>query len=157
MLNTTLQSYREKVNQTYIYTNLYGIDQLLNILTESSEFNYLKNFFHFYFFLLVAAPAAYGTSRAGVKSELQLWAYATATATPEPSRICGWHHSLWEHCILNPLSKARDQTRILMDTSQVLNLLSHNGNPWIHFSIAQDERGDNITLVKRRNQRCIVR
>ena len=28
----------------------------------------------------------------------------------------------------NPLSEARDQTRILVDTSQVLNLLSHNRN-----------------------------
>ena len=29
---------------------------------------------------------------------------------------------------LNPLSKTRDQTHILMDTSRVLNPLSHNGN-----------------------------
>ena len=30
--------------------------------------------------------------------------------------------------ILNPLSEARAQSRILMDTSQVLHLMSHNGN-----------------------------
>ena len=29
---------------------------------------------------------------------------------------------------LNPQSEARDQTHILMDTSRVLHLLSHNGN-----------------------------
>ena len=29
------------------------------------------------------------------------------------------HHSLWQHQMLNPLSEARDQTHILLDTSQV--------------------------------------
>ena len=36
--------------------------------------------------------------------------------------------------ILNPLSKARDWTCILMDTSWVCNLLSHSGNSQIKFS-----------------------
>ena len=38
------------------------------------------------------------------------------------------HHSSRQCQILNPLGEARDQTCILMDTSQVLNPLSHNGN-----------------------------
>ena len=67
--------------------------------------------------------------RLGVESELQLLAYATATATPDPSRICNLHHSLWQHWILNPLREARDRIHMLTDTSQVLNPLSHNGNP----------------------------
>ena len=54
---------------------------------------------------------------------------ATATATPDPSHICDLRHSLGQHQILNPLNKARDRTYILMDTSQVLNLLSHGGTP----------------------------
>ena len=62
----------------------------------------------------------------GVGSELQLPAYTTATATPDLSHICDLCCSL--RTILNPLSEARDGTHILMDTSQVLNLLSHNGN-----------------------------
>ena len=62
----------------------------------------------------------------GVKAELQLPAYITATATPDPSYLCDLHLSLWQRQILNPLSETRDQTRILMDTSQVLNLLPHN-------------------------------
>ena len=74
--------------------------------------------------------------RLGVEFELQLPAYTTATATDtdtdtatlDPSCICDLHCSLWQHRILNPLSKARDRTCILMDTSQVLNVLSHNGN-----------------------------
>ena len=64
----------------------------------------------------------------GVESELQLLAYTTATATPDASRICDLHHGSWQGRILNPVSEARDQTRFLMDTSEVLNLLSHNGN-----------------------------
>ena len=65
--------------------------------------------------------------RLGVKLELQLPAYTTAAAMPDPNR------SLRQHRILNPLIKARDQTCILKDTSQVLNALSHNGNSHINF------------------------
>ena len=36
--------------------------------------------------------------------------------------------NLWQHWVLNPMSEARAQTHILMDTSRVLNQLSHNGN-----------------------------
>ena len=49
--------------------------------------------------------------RLEVKSELQLLAYTTATATPDPS--CVYDYSLQQHPILNPQIKARDQTRIL--------------------------------------------
>ena len=57
--------------------------------------------------------------RLGVKSVLQLPAYTTATAMRDPSRICDLHHSSRQHWILNPLSKARDWTCILMYTSQI--------------------------------------
>ena len=46
--------------------------------------------------------------RLGVESELQLPAYTTATATPEPSRVFDLHHGSRQRQILNPLSKARD-------------------------------------------------
>ena len=59
--------------------------------------------------------------RLGVESELQLPGYTTAMTTQELSHICNLHHSLQPHQILNPLSKARDQTQILMDTSPVLD------------------------------------
>ena len=44
---------------------------------------------------------------------------------------------------LNPLSKARDRTGILMDTSQALNPLSHNGN-FLRcvFSMSSDPAGE---------------
>ena len=66
--------------------------------------------------------------RLGIESELQLAVYTTATATPDPSHICDPCLSLRKLQILNPLSEARDQTRILMETSQILNPLSRNGN-----------------------------
>ena len=64
----------------------------------------------------MAAPMVHGRSWAGVELDLQLQAYITATATPDLSHICILHHSLQQRQILNPLSEARDQTCILMDT-----------------------------------------
>ena len=43
----------------------------------------------------------------------------TATATTDPSRVCNLHHSSQQCQILNPGSEARDQTRVLMDSSQI--------------------------------------
>ena len=57
--------------------------------------------------------------RLGVELELQLLAYTRATATPDPSCVCSLRHSSQQHGILNPLSEARDQTSILVDTSRV--------------------------------------
>ena len=51
----------------------------------------------------------------GVKSEPQLQAYITATATWDLSCICNLCHILQQCQILNPLIQARDQTCILTD------------------------------------------
>ena len=64
--------------------------------------------------------------RLGVRLEMQLPAYTTATAMPDPSRLCDLCHSSWQRQMLKPLSKARDRTCVLMDMSWVSNLLSHN-------------------------------
>ena len=64
----------------------------------------------------------------GVRSELQLLAYTTATARQDPSCIFNLHQSSQQHWILNSLSTARDPTCILMDASCVHNPLNHNGN-----------------------------
>ena len=57
--------------------------------------------------------------RLGVQLEPQLPAYATAAGTQDPSHVCDLQRSSQQHQILNPLSGARDQTRILMDNSRV--------------------------------------
>ena len=67
--------------------------------------------------------------RQGVELELELLAYATATATPYPSRM----KPMLQLVAMASLSEARDQTCILTDTSQVLNLLNQNGNSEILF------------------------
>ena len=47
----------------------------------------------FFFFFLELLLWNMEVPRLGVKVELQLLAYATATATEDPSHICGLHHS----------------------------------------------------------------
>ena len=48
---------------------------------------------------------------------------------PDLSHICDLHLSSWQHWILNPLSKARDQTCILTETSLLLNPRATTGTP----------------------------
>ena len=91
--------------------------------------------FLFFFFYLGPHLQHVEVPRLAVKSEPQLLAYATATAN------AGSEPHLWlmlqlEQCwILNPLSKPRDQTYILMDTSRVLHPLSHKENACVCFLI----------------------
>ena len=72
--------------------------------------------------------------RLGVESELHLPAYSAAAATLDLSHVCNPHCNSWQHWILNLLSKARDRTHDLMDTSVIQ--LSHNGNTLQWFSIS---------------------
>ena len=66
-----------------------------------------QNFLFFFFLMAAAAGLRHSPGHAGSKLYLR-----QLVAMPD----------------LNPLSKARDGTCILMGTSQVLNLLSHNEN-----------------------------
>ena len=100
--------------------------------------------------------------RLGVKSELQLPATATATATatamPNRSSICDLTHSSQQCWILNPVSKARNQTGLLVDTGRVCNPLSHDGSSlptlliakvgsWVHTNFHSWDFIDRIPLV----------
>ena len=86
---------------------------------------------------------AYITATAILDPSLCLWpipqptpqlAYITSTTTPDPSlRLWPIYHS-WQQCqILNPLSEARDQTCILMDTSRVGYRWPMTGTPGSSF------------------------
>ena len=68
--------------------------------------NYAVLFFSFFLFRLYLRHME--VPRLGVNWELQLLAHAIATATPDPNYIFDLCCSLWQHRILNPLSKARD-------------------------------------------------
>ena len=79
--------------------------------------------FYFYLFLIICFLGLHTrhveVPRLGVEWELQLPASTTATAMQDPSCICDLHHSSRQCWILNPLSEARDRTRIFLDTSRV--------------------------------------
>ena len=83
-------------------------------------------FFFFGLFLIFLGPHPWHMEvpRLGVERELQLPAYARATATPEPSHICDLQHSSWQRQVLYPLSEVRDRTCHLTIPS------------WIHFHCA---------------------
>ena len=73
-----------------------------------------------YFILFFrVTPVAYGNSQA----RGQIW----AVATQQRSCVYNLYHNSWQHQILNPLSKARDWTEVLMDTS------------WVHYPWATME------------------
>ena len=67
--------------------------------------------------------------RLGVESELQLPAYTTATATQELSCICDLQHRSQQCWIADPLSKAKDWTSVLMDTTWFCSCCATTGTP----------------------------
>ena len=88
-----------------------------------SHCEYTTHWHHQFFFFfgllsfLELCPQHMKVPRLGIESKLQLPTYATATGIQDPSHLCDLQHSSQQHWILNPLSRARDGTRVLMDTS----------------------------------------
>ena len=82
----------------------------------------------FFLFLFQAIPAAFGSFQARSHIRASAATQIIPTATQDLSRICDLRCSLQQCQTLNALSEARDQAHILMDTSQVLNLLNHKRN-----------------------------
>ena len=67
--------------------------------------------------------------RLGVESELQLLAYATATATWNLSHICSLYHSSLQRQILNPLSKAKIEPAFSWILVRFVNCWATKGTP----------------------------
>ena len=86
-------------------------------------------YIYIYFFFFFKGPHLWHREvpRLGVESELHPLAYATATW--DPSHICDVHHSPRHRRILNPLSKASDQTLSLMVPSRILFHYTMMGTP----------------------------
>ena len=74
--------------------------------------------------------------RLRVKLELQLQAYQEPQQHEDPSHVCNLHHSSWQCQIPDPLSKARDQSHILMNTSQIHFCCATTGTPGLYFLIS---------------------
>ena len=87
-------------------------------------------YYFFFFCFLGPHPWHMEIPRLGVEWELQLSAYATATATRDPSRICDLHHSSRQCWIPDLLSEARDGTCVLMDPSQMHFHCATTGPPF---------------------------
>ena len=102
---------------------------------RSLKFIFIILFFILLFLLFFrAVPVAYGSSQARGWIRAAAAAYTTATATQDLTYVCSLYHSLEQHQILSLLSKARNWTHILMDTSWVCYCWTATGTPvWALF------------------------
>ena len=114
-----------------------------DVTNKTRVFIYL---FHPFFFLFCfcfcfvfpckAIPAAYGSSQArgqiGAAATCLRYSHSNVGSKPclQPTPQ---HHSSQQHWILNPLSRARDQTCILMDTTWVCCHHATMGTPSFLF------------------------
>ena len=78
---------------------------------------FLKTLLSGFFFFFRSSQWHMEIPKLGVESGLQLPTYTTDTAMPNQSCICDLHHSSQQSQIHHPLSRARDQTHDLTDTS----------------------------------------
>ena len=92
------------------------------------------------FLLFMVKPEVFGSSQG--RGQIGVWSFSCQPRPqpkqhPDPSCVCDLHHNSQHRWILNSLSKVRDWTRILMDTTWFLNLMIHNGNSLKVFVLNQ--------------------
>ena len=102
--------------------------------TDCFWFSLRSKIFFSFFFLGPHSQHVEGP-RWGFKLELQLLGYTTATAMLDLSRVWDVHCSSLQCQILDPLSKVRDQTCILVDTSWVCYCCVTTETPPPPFSV----------------------
>ena len=76
-------------------------------------------------------------------------ASATATATSDPSHVCGLHHSSRQCQILNPLRKARDQTHNFMVPSRICFRCATVGTPLGAFLRFEGYTGEEERMLRK--------
>ena len=111
----------------YLFISLLNIFLLFFQLLQLCYFSITDRVSSFFFVVIVVVVVAFVfvlvlwkfPGQGSVELELRLLAYITASAKPDLSCICDLCHSSRQRPILNPLSKVRDQTHVLMDTSWV--------------------------------------
>ena len=72
-----------------------------------------------------AAPSAYGGSQARSLIRAVATGLCQSHSNSGSNHVCDLHHSSRQRQILNPLSKARDQTRNLMVPSLLVGFVNH--------------------------------
>ena len=107
-----------------------GSPNLQPIFLEVNFFFLFSKIYYLFILLFLGLhPWHMEVPRLGVLWELQLSAYATATAMQNPSLFCNLHHSSQHGQILNLLSEARDGTHNLMVPSQICFCCTRMGVP----------------------------
>ena len=119
----------------------------MNISKLQTENNLGRQFFSFFFCFLGLQVLHMQVLRLGAELKLQLLTYATATWNL--SHICDLHHSYGNTTSFNPVSRARDQTQILMDTSRVCY-------HWVTEGTAQEKaKSQKKNKKKKTSSNCI--
>ena len=91
------------------------------------------SFFFFFLFLVKATPMASGSSQARDWIRTAAAGHSHSHSNWDPSHVCDLYHRSRQRQILNPLSEARDQTCILMDTSWISYHWATTGTTCIFF------------------------
>ena len=123
------------ITHNFVSLTLNGknLGLIQKFLCKMDFFSFLPVYFFFFWsFVFLGLNLRHReVPRLGVQSKLQLPTYTTATWYL--SRSCDLHYSSWQCKILNPLSKARDSTCILMDASQIRLHRAMMGTPLLVY------------------------
>ena len=97
---------------------------------------------------------AYGGSQVRGLIRAVATAYTTATVTWDPSRVCDCS----QQCrILNPLSKTRDRTYILIDTSQIRFYWATLGTPAKAILKKKNRAGESGSLTSDYTTKLVIK
>ena len=87
----------------------------------------------FYFNLFRATLTADGGSQVRCRIRVVAANLYHSHSNARSGRVCNLYHSSRQHWILNPLSKIRDQTWVLLDTSQIHFCWATTGTCVVYF------------------------